>query len=376
MKMAIVCHPTYGGSGVVAAELGMEIAKRGHDVHFVSHELPFRVDHTHENVFFHEVEVTSYPLFKYPPYGLALASRLLDVVRRCDVRLIHVHYAIPHAISAYLTQQMCPDCGIRTITTLHGTDITLVGSDPSFAEITSFGIANSSGVTAVSEYLAEETRRQFGVTRDLKVIPNFVDTKRYHPDRRNAQLRARYCPPDEALVVHVSNFRPVKRVADVIRIFAALTKRRAAKLLMVGSGPERALAESLAKKLGLAKQVHFVGAVPAVEELLAVCDLMLLPSESESFGLAALEAMASGVPVIGTASGGLPEVVISGESGYLAKVGDIAEQSARAAEVLCDAELHQRFRRAARARAVEQFEANQVVDVYERYYEEVMQCVK
>lgn len=372
MKVAIVCHPTYGGSGVVAAELGMRLAQRGHEVHFVSYQLPFRVDHTQANVHFHEVEVTSYPLFRYPPYALALATKLVSVVRTHAVKLIHVHYAIPHAISAILTQQMCCDCGLKTVTTLHGTDITVVGSDHSFAEITSFGIRGSNAVTAVSESLARETREQFEIDSEIEVIPNFVDTELYSRSHFSRELRGRYAPDDESLILHVSNFRPVKRVLDVVRIFARIAESRPAQLLMVGTGPERGAVEEEVKRLGVEDRVHLVGAMTGVHDLLACADLFLLPSETESFGLAALEAMACGVPVVASAAGGLTEVVVSGETGFLAPVGDVPAMADWSIEVLADSDRHRRISEAARRRAVEQFDRDPVVDRYENLYRQVL----
>lgn len=372
MKIAIACHPTYGGSGVVASELGMALAERGHEVHFISYQAPFRVNRLHENVQFHEVEVTSYPLFRYPPYALALATKLLEVVRSHGVRVLHVHYAIPHAISAVLTRQMCGDCGIRVITTLHGTDITLVGSDHSFHEITKYGIETSDGVTAVSRYLAEETTRSLGVTRDIRVIPNFIDLDVYSPGRRRPELRRRYANDDERLLVHISNFRPVKRVLDAVRVFHRVAEKMPARMLFVGTGPDCSAAEDEVEKLGLKDRVTFTGAVDGVHELLACSDLMLLPSEVESFGLAALEAMACGVPVVSTRTGGLPEVVEHGVSGYLGDVGDVAGQAGAALEILADGAGYARMAEAARERAEALFPLPDIVCRYEGYYREIL----
>ena len=372
MKIAIVCHPTYGGSGVVASELGMSMAARDHEVHFVSYQVPFRVDRSQPNVHFHEVEVTSYPLFRYPPYALALATKLVSVVRAHGVRLVHAHYAIPHAISANLTKSMCADCGIHTVVTLHGTDITIVGSDHAFAEVTRFGIEGSDRVTAVSEDLARETREVFDIQRPIEVIPNFVDTDLYSPDRRDQQLRRRFVDNGEALVVHVSNFRPVKRVLDVVRVFDRIRRDRPAKLLMVGTGPDHCAAEEEIARLGIASDVHFVGAVAGASELLACCDLMLLTSENESFGLVALEAMACGVPVIATRAGGVPEVVADRETGFLAPVGDTEAMGEAALELLSSAGMQQSFSRAARQRAVELFDRDRIVDRYEALYRRLL----
>ena len=372
MNIAIACHPTYGGSGVVAAELGMQLAERGHEVHFVSYEAPFRIDPLQPNVFFHEVEVTSYPLFRYPPYALALATKLVDVVRSHGVRLLHVHYAIPHAISAFLTKQMCPDCDVRILTTLHGTDITLVGSDPSFQEISRFGIAQSDGITAVSDYLARATRRHFRVERPIEVIPNFVDVERFSPERADPALRARFAAPDERLLVHVSNFRTVKRVPDVVEVFARIAAVEPARLLMVGSGPARAPAEEELTRLGLIDRATFLGPVDEVAPLLATSDLLLLPSENESFGLAALEAMASGVPVIATRTGGLPEVVEDGETGILADVGGTTEMAERGLEILRDERARRRMGDAARERAVDRYRGERVLGAYEAAYQRLL----
>jgi len=372
VKIAIVCHPTYGGSGVVASELGMSMAARDHEVHFVSYQVPFRVDRSQPNVHFHEVEVTSYPLFRYPPYALALATKLVSVVRAHGVRLVHAHYAIPHAISANLTKSMCADCGIHTVVTLHGTDITIVGSDHAFAEVTRFGIEGSDRVTAVSEDLARETREVFDIQRPIEVIPNFVDTDLYSPDRRDQQLRRRFVDNGEALVVHVSNFRPVKRVLDVVRVFDRIRRDRPAKLLMVGTGPDHCAAEEEIARLGIASDVHFVGAVAGASELLACCDLMLLTSENESFGLVALEAMACGVPVIATRAGGVPEVVADRETGFLAPVGDTEAMGEAALELLSSAGMQQSFSRAARQRAVELFDRDRIVDRYEALYRRLL----
>lgn len=372
MKLAIACHPTYGGSGVVASELGMALAKRDNEVHFVSYQAPFRIDCLLENVYFHMVEVTSYPLFKYPPYALALATKLVDVVRTYGVELLHVHYAIPHAISAVLTRQMCKGCGVRVLTTLHGTDITLVGSDASFREITRFGIEESDGVTAVSRYLADATRHEMQTSRDIRVIPNFVDTEVYSPERRSPALRRRFAREGEALIVHISNFRPVKRVLDVIRVFRSIQEHHPARLLCIGTGPDLGAAEEEAKRLGLMRQTAFVGALDGISEVLACCDLMLLPSEVESFGLAALEAMACGVPVVATRSGGLPEVVEDGVSGVLSAVGDVEGMAAASLRLLEDLPLRERIRKAARERVREHFPIDRIVSQYEDCYEDVL----
>lgn len=372
MKIAIACYPTYGGSGVVASELGMALAQRGHEVHFVSYQVPFRVDQLLDGVYVHEVEVPSYPLFKYPSYALALASKLVEVVRNSGVRVLHMHYAIPHAISGILARQMCTDCGIRVLTTLHGTDITLVGSDHSYFEITRWGIEQSDMVTAVSRDLALETRRQFKIETPIEVVPNFIDGGHYSPALRRPSLRSRFAREDEALLVHVSNFRPVKRVLDVVEVFQRVQEAIPARLLMIGTGPDAALAEERVAALGLTSKVTFAGGMMGVGELLATTDLFLLPSESESFGLAALEAMASGVPVIGSRAGGLPEVVEHGQSGSLHAVGDVDGMARSAIEILSDSSRHEAMRIAARQRAITEFPLDQIVARYESLYERLL----
>jgi len=373
LKIGIACHPTYGGSGVVAAELGMALARRGHEVHFVSYQQPFRIDPMHPGVQFHRVEVSSYPLFRYPPYALALANGLLDLVRSHGVRLLHAHYAIPHSIGALLAREMCPDCRVRVITTLHGTDITLVGSEPSYGEITRWAINSSDQVTAVSDWLASASREGFRIDKHIEVIPNFIDVDRYRPELRNDRMRERFARPDEKLLVHVSNFRPVKRVSDVIKIFAGIAAAMPTKLVMVGEGPELAACRKLARDLSISDGIHWLGTVPEVAELLACSDLLLLPSEAESFGLVALEAMACAVPVLGTQSGGLPEVVENNESGLLLPVGDVEQMVRRAVDLLADEPRYRSFSSAARRRAEERFSLEKVVQLYESCYERELQ---
>ncbi len=372
MKIAIAGHPTYGGSGVVAAELGMALADRGHDVHFVSYQAPFRVNPLHPRVTFHEVEVTSYPLFKYPPYALALSNKLLSVIRDHGLDLIHAHYAIPHSIAARLAQEMCRGCEVKTLTTLHGTDITLVGSDPSFFEITKFAIEQSDGVTAVSEFLAEASSERFELSKRVEVIPNFIDPVEYSPAHRDPDLRRCFADPDQTLLCHVSNFRPVKRVPDVIHTFAEISKKRPARLLMIGSGPEVTSAQALASSLGLADQITWLGAIDRVAEPLACADLFLLPSDSESFGLAALEAMASGVPCVATASGGIPEVVVDGESGILREVGDFQGMADAVLQLLETPGQLEKLGETARQMAIERFSLERIVRQYEAIYERLI----
>jgi N-acetyl-alpha-D-glucosaminyl L-malate synthase BshA len=373
MKIGITCYPTYGGSGAVATELGMELSKRGHEVHFITYAHPFRLPHFMERVYFHEVEVARYPLFEYAPYDLALAAMMHEVTLKEELDLLHVHYAIPHATSAWIAQQMLAEKrALPFITTLHGTDITLVGQERSFEEITRFSIARSDGITAVSEYLKQETVRHFGVGADsIQVVPNFVDTRIYSRDSYPCH-RSKLVKPGEKMVMHISNFRPVKRVRDVVRIFHEAQAAVPARLVFIGDGPERSAAAAEATSLGIADRVVFLGKLDSVAELLACADLFLLPSESESFGLVALEAMASGTPVVASAVGGLPEVIAHGEAGYLADVGDVDAMAASAIELLRDDDAWARFSAEGRRIAVERFSVDRVVPEYERYYERVL----
>jgi len=374
MKIGITCYPTYGGSGVVASELGLELAKKGHEVHFISYELPFRLARYQENIFFHGVEVMLYPLFKYPPYTLALAAKMAEVVREHDLELLHVHYAIPHAICAYLAKAMLKAKAPKVVTTLHGTDITLVGYDKSFFQITKFGIEESDGITAVSEYLKQETLEKFCTACQVEVIPNFVDTTRFMPFAGNACCdRKRFARPDEAVLMHVSNFRPAKRVPDVVEIFAKVRKERKAKLLLIGDGPEMPRVVEKAQALGVQEDVVYLGKQDPLEHLLGIADVFLMPSETESFGLAGLEAMACGVPVVGSRIGGLPELVAHGECGYLEPMGDTDAMARRVLELLGDRDKLAAFGANARERTVQRFEAQNIVPLYERYYREVME---
>jgi N-acetyl-alpha-D-glucosaminyl L-malate synthase BshA len=374
LRIGVVCHPTYGGSGAVAAELGMAMAARGHTVHFFSHSLPFRLAPGQPGIVFHDVQVTAYPLFKYPPYALTLAAKLAEVFRSEPLEIMHVHYAVPHAVCAYLAKRLLRGSAVmpHSITTLHGTDITLIGLDSSFFEITRFGIEESDGVTAVSSQLAGETKKLFRVENEVRVIPNFVDTTKFSPARKQNADRLNFAEPDEPLIGHLSNFREVKRVPDVIRAFHLLQKKVPARLLMMGEGPEVEPARILAAELGIDERVRFLGAVRDVSRILAQLDLFLLPSEYESFGLAALEAMSCGVPVIATRVGGLPEVVEDGRSGFLCEVGDYRCMARMACELLGNAERHHLMALAARERAVEAFPRDRIVDVYEQYYREVV----
>lgn len=374
LKIGITCYPTYGGSGAVATELGIELARRGHEVHFVSYAQPFRLTQFRERVYFHEVEMMPYPLFEYPPYSLALAVSLHEVVREHDLDLLHVHYALPHATSGWITREMLQAEGrdVKIVTTLHGTDITLVGQDPSFRPITRFSIQQSDGLTAVSEWLRRQTCDAFGCEEDaIRVVPNFVDTEVYHRDRYPCH-RDSLAPEGEKIVMHISNFRPVKRVEDVVRVFEAVARRVDARLVMVGDGPERQTAARTAEELGVSDRVLFLGKLDSVAELLACADLFLLPSEEESFGLVALEAQSSGAPVVGTAGSGLDEVVEDGVTGRLHPVGAVEEMAESGAAILSDGDRWSAFSEAARRRAVGRFSADRVVPLYEDYYREVL----
>ncbi|MGH7443533.1 MAG: N-acetyl-alpha-D-glucosaminyl L-malate synthase BshA [Longimicrobiales bacterium] len=371
MKIGISCYPVYGGSGVVATELGIELAKRGHEVHFITYAPPFRLPYFVERIYYHEVEVPQYALFEHPPYNLALSVAIQNVAVKHGLDLLHAHYAVPHATSAWLAKEMLGRDCFRVVTTLHGTDITLVGQDPSFHAITQFSIQRSDGITAVSEYLKRETVQHFAVADErIRVVPNFVDLERYRRDAYPCH-RSKLAEPDDRIVTHISNFRSVKRVPDVVGVFARIAKRVPARLLLVGDGPERVRAQQLAEELGIASRVLFLGKQLSVAELLACSDLFLLPSEHEAFGLVALEAMACGVPVIATSVGGLPEVVTEGESGFLAPVGDIDAMAAHGLGLLGDDEAWQVASAAAR-RDARRFSAERVVPMYESYYEEVL----
>lgn len=367
MKIAIVCYPTYGGSGVVATELGKQLARRGHTVHFITYERPFKLDHYHANIYMHEVEIYDYPLFKFPPYSLSLASKIVQVAKCAGLDLIHAHYAIPHTVSAYLAQKMLSPRHLPVITTLHGTDITLVGADKQFFDIIRFSIEESDGVTAVSESLRGETEAIFGIGREIVTIPNFVDPAEY-TRRENPGLRARFAAATEKIVVHISNFRPVKRLLDVVKIFRGINEQVPSRLLLIGDGPDQAVVQQYAEEHRLAGRIYFLGKQERVAELLSLADLFLLPSEKESFGLAALEAMACGVPVVGTAIGGIPEVVVDGETGCLARPGDISAMVSHGAALLREPELHRRFAAGGVKRARELFNPERIVACYEEYY--------
>ena len=374
MKIGITCYPTYGGSGAVATELGIALAARGHEVHFVTYQQPFRLPSYLPRVFFHEVDVVRYPLFEYPPYDLALAVRMHEVVRDHGLDLLHAHYAIPHATSAWIAREMLRDAGsdIAVITTLHGTDITLIGQDPSFRAITKFSIERSKGLTAVSRYLQAETYKAFGCSGcNVEVIHNFIDPAVYDRARYAPTLRESY-GRDRSIVMHVSNFRPVKRVEDVVRTFAKINREVPSVLVMVGDGPERVKAEQEARDLGVHDVTYFLGRIDAVAPLLANADLFLLPSQSESFGLSALEALACGVPVVATDVGGLPEVVIDGETGALRPLGDVDAMAAVGVELLGDRSRWNAVSRAAAADARLRFAESDIVAQYEAFYAQTL----
>ena len=371
MKIGISCYPVYGGSGVVATELGIELAARGHEVHFITYAMPFRLPYFVERIFYHEVEVPNYPLFEHPPYNLALSVAMQNVVEQHDLDLLHAHYAVPHATSAWIAREMLGREKFRIITTLHGTDITLVGQDPSFHSLTEFSIRKSDGITAVSDFLRTETVEHFGIPADsIEVIPNFVDLAKYRRDA-NPCHRSRLSRPGEKIITHISNFRPVKRVEDVVRVFARVAAEMPARLLLVGDGPDRAKVQQIGEDEGIADRISFLGKQNSVVELLSCSDLFLLPSETEAFGLVALEAMACGVPVVASCTGGLPEVVENGVSGYLAPVGDVDALADRSIEILRDPMVWQKMSIAARESAG-RFGADRVVTLYEDYYTEVL----
>lgn len=376
MKIGIVCYPTFGGSGVVATELGKALADRGHQVHFVTYNQPARLDFFSENLYYHEVSVSKYPLFDYPPYELALASRLVDVVRFEKLDVLHVHYAIPHASAAFMAKQILMTYGIYipVVTTLHGTDITLVGKDRTYQPVVTFSINKSDGVTAVSEHLRQDTFEFFEIENEIRVIPNFVDLTRFSLKAKDHFKRA-IAPSGEKILIHTSNFRKVKRTLDVIRIFAKVVEKIPSKLLMVGDGEERSSCEQLCRDLGVCDNVRFLGKQDAIEEILSVSDLFLMPSQSESFGLAALEAMACKVPVISSNAGGLPELNVDGVTGFLKDVGDIDGMAQSAIYILEDEERLKTFKENSLARAKE-FDLSIILPKYESYYLEVIEKSK
>ncbi|RME00182.1 MAG: N-acetyl-alpha-D-glucosaminyl L-malate synthase BshA [Calditrichaeota bacterium] len=371
MRIAISCYPTHGGSGVVASELALQLADAGHEVHIISYATPFRLREFHPNILMHEVEVAAYPLFKYPPYALGLATKMAEVAMDYKLDIIHAHYAVPHATSAYLARQILAPGRVKVITTLHGTDITLVGADKSFHRVIKFSIEQSDGVTAVSNYLRQRTCREFGIGKDIRVIHNFVDTRRGESPTTICK-RSQYAPDGEFILMHASNFRPVKRVTDVVRIFHRVREAVPAKLLLVGEGPDRLLVQQVVNELGLREHVHFLGQADLIDDLLKCADVFLLPSEQESFGLAALEAMNCGVPVVGTQIGGVPEVVVHGETGFLFPVGEIAAMANATIELLQNPQTLGRFRQNARRRASEKFSLEVIMPQWMAFYEEVL----
>jgi N-acetyl-alpha-D-glucosaminyl L-malate synthase BshA len=378
MKIGITCYPTYGGSGVVATELGMELAQRSHDVHFITYSQPIRLT-PHPHIHYHEVEVSRYPLFEYPPYDLALATRMAEVAQIYDLDLLHVHYAIPHSVSALLARQLLasPTSLVRKklpfVTTLHGTDITLVGADRSYLPITRFAIEESDGVTSISKYLRERTVLEFDVHHPIEVIPNFVNCDLYRRDPKAAENRRQFAPDGERLLVHLSNFRPVKRVQDVVEIFDRVQKKIPSRLMMIGDGPDRSIAEWMAARKGIQDRVLFLGKQDRVHEKLGIADLMLMPSELESFGLAALEAMACEVPTVATRVGGVPEVIEHGYSGFLADVGDVETMANYAIDVLADDAKLKTLRQTVRFEAQSRFCASKIIPVYEGFYRKVLE---
>ena len=374
MKIGIVCYPTYGGSGVVATELGIELSKRGHEVHFITYKQPVRLELLGSNVHFHEVNVAEYPLFHYQPYELALSSKLVDMAKLHEIEILHVHYAIPHAYAAYMAKKMLLEEGIYIpiVTTLHGTDITLVGSQPFYKPAVTFSINQSDAVTCVSESLKRDTLRLFDIKKEIKVVTNFIDLDKHKHDFADCQ-RSLLASDDEKIITHISNFREVKRIPDIIKVFNNIQKEIPSKLMMVGEGPEKEGAEKLTKELGIEDKVVFLGNSYEIDRILCYSDLFILPSETESFGLSALEAMASGVPVISTNSGGLPEVNVQGVSGYLSNVGDIVDMSKNAIHILSNEARLETFKTNARKEA-KKFDLHQIVPQYEAIYEETMKA--
>lgn len=374
MNIGIVCYPTFGGSGVVATELGKALAKNGHHVHFITYSKPGRLDFFNENISYHEVDAYSYPLFDYTPYELALASKMVNVVEYEKLDLLHVHYAIPHASAAYMAKQILKTKGIEipVITTLHGTDITLVGKNPSYEPVVTFSINQSDIVTSVSEDLKNDTYKHFDITREIEVIPNFIDLTRFSKQKKDHFKKA-ICPNDEKLIIHTSNFRKVKRVQDVMQVFYKIKAVIPAKLILIGDGPERQMAETMCREMHMCDDVRFLGKLDVVEEVLSVGDLFILPSESESFGLSALEAMACEVPVISSNAGGIPELNIQGVSGFMSNIGDVADMAKNALWVLKDENLT-KFKKAALARAKE-FDITNILPLYEKVYKKAVENV-
>jgi N-acetyl-alpha-D-glucosaminyl L-malate synthase BshA len=371
MKIAIVCYPVRGGSGVVASELGIGLSRRGCEVHFFSYELPFRLSNYETNFFFHEVDISQYPLFKYPPYTVTLAAKLADESLQHKFDIINAHYAIPHAAAAYLAVKAIGDNVPKIVTTLHGTDITLIGQDRSFFSIAKFSIEASDGLTAVSRYLENETYKTFNIARKIRVIPNFVDTDRFSPEGAEC-ARSRLANPEQKIIMHMSNFRPVKNAPDVIRIFNIIQKKIPSRLFLIGDGPDAGNTVSLARELGLADKTMFLGNQNRVNNILPLADLFLLPSASEAFGLAALEALSCGVPVVGSIVGGLPELIEDGINGFLCPIGDIEAMAERSVQILADGALHKKLSGTARQIVLEKYKIGDIIQQYLNYYEEVI----
>jgi N-acetyl-alpha-D-glucosaminyl L-malate synthase BshA len=378
MKIGITCYPTYGGSGVVATELGKTLALKGHEVHFISYAMPTRLNSFIGNIFYHEVEMYSYPLFDFPLYSIALSSKMVEVVKFNDLDLIHAHYAIPHATSAYLAREILKkerknSKDIKVITTLHGTDITLVGLEPSFLATMKFSIEQSDGVTAVSKFLKDKTISNYSIEKDIEVIPNFIDTDKYKrtSGKKTGCFRNNFANENEKILIHVSNFRPVKRVPDVIKIFSLVREKIPSRLILVGDGPERSECERLCRELGIMEYVKFMGKQDSLPEILSIADLFFMPSQSESFGLSALEAMSCGVPVISSSVGGLPELNLHGETGYIAEFGDVERMAKYAVELFSEEKKYKLFQKNARERA-EFFEEDKIIGYYEKFYEKVL----
>jgi L-malate glycosyltransferase len=378
MKIGITCYPTYGGSGVVATELGKTLALKGHEVHFISYAMPTRLSSYIGNIFYHEVEMYSYPLFEFPLYSIALSSKMVEVVKFNDLDLIHAHYAIPHATSAYLAREILKNerknsKNIKVITTLHGTDITLVGLEPSFLSTMKFSIEQSDGVTAVSQFLKDKTISTYKIEKDIEVIPNFIDIDKYkrNPEKATGCFRKNFADPKEKVLIHVSNFRPVKRVPDVIKIFALVREKIPSRLILVGDGPERSECERLCRELGIMDHVKFMGKQDSLPEILSIADLFIMPSQQESFGLSALEAMSCGVPVISSSVGGLPELNLHGETGYIAEFGDVERMARYAIELFSEEKKYKLFQKNARERA-EFFNEDKIIGYYEEFYDKIL----
>ena len=382
MKIGITCYPTYGGSGVVATELGKALAKRGHEIHFITYAMPTRLSTFMDNIFYHEVEMNNYPLFEFPLYSIALASKMVEVTRFHGLDILHAHYAIPHATSAFLAREILKSethnsMSIRFVTTLHGTDITLTGLEPSFLPTIKFSIEKADGVTAVSKFLADKTNTQYKIDKHIEVIPNFVDIDKFkrENDEKTQCFKKNIAPKDEKVFIHISNFRALKRVQDVIKIFYEVRKKLEAKLLLVGDGPDRSDCEQLVRELEISEHVRFMGKQDALVELLSVSDIFMIPSQSESFGLSALEAMSCGVPVISSSVGGLPELNLHNETGYIAEIGDVDRMAKYAVDLLLDKKKYELFSKNARKRA-EDFSEDKIVPRYEKFYEQIVNAAE